>query len=167
MTKTTPRLATVASCVVIALGLVAVPSASRAAEPPEIKALQGRTTAPKAPDIDAAVTLEGLLKSGPADLSQSKGATVEGYVIMAEREEDGDVVLFLAAKPDETSTTNWVIVEVPPHWQGKSSTLSRKELLSLHGKKVEVTGWLFFDPDGVDPRGTKWEIHPVTSIKAM
>ena len=35
---------------------------------------------------------------------------------------------------------------------------------TLVGKKVRVTGWLYWEPDEEqgDPRGTRWEIHPVT-----
>ena len=40
------------------------------------------------------------------------------------------------------------------------------ELEKLRGKKVRATGWLYWEPDEdhPDPRGTRWELHPVTSI---
>jgi hypothetical protein len=39
-------------------------------------------------------------------------------------------------------------------------------LRELVGTKIQVTGWLYFEPDEEqpDPRGTRWEIHPVTAI---
>ena len=44
----------------------------------------------------------------------------------------------------------------------------RRALRKLVGTKVRVTGWLYFgpDPNQPDPRGTRWEIHPVTAVSA-
>lgn len=107
-----------------------------------------------------------LSKQEKTAFSQAKGATVEGYVIQVEREEDGDYHLTLAAAPKETDTRKWIIVEVTPAWQKKSAGLSPEALRKLIAKKVRVTGWLFYEPgeEQPDPRGTLWEIHPVTEI---
>jgi len=97
-----------------------------------------------------------------------KGATVEGYVVQLEREEDGDYHVMLAPSARETDSKKWVVVEVTPAWQKKSAALSGDSLRKLHGKKVKVTGWLYYEPDEEqeDPRGTRWEIHPATEIQA-
>jgi hypothetical protein len=137
-------------------------------ESPEEKKLRGRSAAPKAAEIDSTATLDALLsKKDKGAFSESKGASVEGYVVQVEREEDGDYHVTLAPSGGETDTRKWVIVEVPPAWQKKSAALSGDSLRKLHGKKVRVTGWLYYEPDEdqLDPRGTRWEIHPVTEIR--
>jgi len=87
-------------------------------------------------------------------------------VVQTEREEDGDYHLALALAPGETDTRKWVIVEVTPKWQKKGGAFAPSALRALHGKKVRVTGWLYFEPDEdqPDPRGTRGEIHPVTAV---
>jgi hypothetical protein len=150
-------------CAVLLIGMVATVSFSQ-----NSLALKNRTTPPKSADIDQSATIAGLLsKSGPNDWSDKKAAVLDGYVLQVEKDPDGDVVMFLAANAGETSTTKWVIVEVPPAWQ-KQATLSEKSLRGLVQKHVKVTGWLFYDAtDNADPRGTRWEIHPVTSVAVL
>ncbi|HEY4231749.1 MAG TPA: hypothetical protein VGO79_16410 [Thermoanaerobaculia bacterium] len=134
------------------------------------KKLRGRSAAPKAGEIDSAVTLDAMLsKRDKSGFSEEKGATVEGYVVQVEREEDGDYHLTLAPSGGETDTKKWVIVEITPTWQKKGAAFSGDSLRKLYGKKVKVTGWLYYEPDeaGPDPRGTRWEIHPVTEIQAV
>jgi hypothetical protein len=110
-----------------------------------------------------------LGKKDKSGFSEQKGATVEGSVIQVEREEDGDVHLTLALAAGETDTRKWVIVEVTPAWQKRSAGLSASALRKLQGKKIRVTGWLYYEPgdEQPDPRGTMWEIHPVTEIVAV
>jgi hypothetical protein len=136
-------------------------------ETPEAKKLRGRSTAPMAGQMDSAVTLDAMLsKSDASAFSQSRGATIEGWVIQTEKEEDGDFHVVLAANKGETDTKKWVIVEVPTAWQKKSVTMSEHALRDMVGKKIKVTGWLYWEPDAEqpDPRGTRWELHPVTAI---
>jgi hypothetical protein len=136
-------------------------------ESPAEKKLKGRATAPAAGEIDGAVTLAAMLaKNDRGAFSESKGATVEGWVVQVEREEDGDVHLVLTAARGETDTRKWVIVEITPAWQKKSAAMSPAALRALVGTKVRATGWLYWEPDEEqgDPRGTRWEIHPVTAI---
>jgi hypothetical protein len=133
-------------------------------------ALKNRATAPKAADMDAKATIPALLeKQGPADWSNAKGAQLEGYVIQVETEEDGDVHIVLAAAAGEPDTRKWVITEVPSAWQKKKAELSAKSLKALLGQHVRVAGWLYREPDTdeVDPRGTSWELHPVTEVKKI
>ena len=138
-------------------------------ETAEAKKLRGRATAPKAADVDSAVTLDAMLsKKDKSAFSESKGATVEGYIVQVEKEEDGDVHLVLAPSAGETDTKKWVIVEVTPAWQKKGGNFTADSLRKMQGQKVRVTGWLYYEPDEAspDPRGTRWEIHPVTEISA-
>jgi hypothetical protein len=156
----------------VASTLATVGAVARAdeGESPAAKKLRGRSTAPKPADVDAAVTLDGMLaKQEKSAFSEAKGAAVEGYVIQAEREEDGDFHLMLATAKGETDTRKWVIVEVTPAWQKKSPSLAPAALRKLVGSKARVTGWLYYEPDDdqTDPRGTRWEIHPVTAISVV
>jgi hypothetical protein len=154
--------------------LLGLPGAARAGESRQdkgetaaAKKLRGRSTSPKPADIDAAATLDALLaKNDKAAFSEAKGATVEGWVVQVEREEDGDFHLTLASAKGEADTRKWVVVEVTPTWQKKSPELAQSALHKLVGTKVRVTGWLYYEPDDEqeDPRGTRWEIHPVTSV---
>jgi len=134
-------------------------------ETAEAKKLTGRTAAPTTAQIDSSVNLDAMLKKGRNALSQEKGATVEGYVVQIEKEEDGDVHIVLAGARGETDTKKWVIVEVTPDGQ-KNKGMPFDDLQKLQGKKVRATGWLYWEPDDnqPDPRGSRWELHPVTAI---
>jgi hypothetical protein len=139
-------------------------------ESKEYVTLKNRRAIPKGTDIDSTVTLDGLLGKKEADgWSTAKAAVVDGYVIQTEREDDGDQHLVLATNPGETDTTKWVIVEVTPAWSKGLASVSNGQLKNLHGKQVRVTGWLYYEPDdsSSDPRGTRWEIHPVTAITIL
>ena len=140
---------------------------SDAGETPEALKLKGRAAAPAAADIDPAVNLQALLaKNDKGAFSEAKGATVEGWVVQVEREEDGDYHIALAPSAKDPDTRHWVIVEVTAAWQKKNAAFSSESLRKLQGQKVRVTGWLYYEPDAnqPDPRGTRWELHPVTSI---
>jgi len=69
----------------------------------------------------------------------------------------------------ETDTRKWVIVEVTPAWRAKGRGMSEQAIRARYARHVRVTGWLYYEPDAgqPDPRGTRWEIHPVTSIVAI
>jgi hypothetical protein len=139
-------------------------------ESKENVALKNRRATPKSKDIDNSVTLDGLLSKGEADgWSNARAAVVDGYVIQLEREADGDHHIMLATNAGETDTRKWVIVEVTPAWGKRLASLSKGNLNTLHGKHIRVTGWLYYEPDNAsrDPRGTRWEIHPVTSITIL
>lgn len=149
---------------------VAAQSNGDKGESKEHATLKNRRATPKDTDIDRTVTLDGLLGKKEADSwSTGKAAVVDGYVIQIEREEDGDHHIALATNAGETDTTKWVIVEVTPAWSKQLASLSKGQLKNLHGKQVRVTGWLYYEPDNPssDPRGTRWEIHPVTSITIL
>jgi hypothetical protein len=138
-------------------------------ETAQAKKLRGRVTAPGPADVDAGVTLDAMLaRQEKSAFSEKKGGTIEGYVVQAEREDDGDFHLTLAAARGETDARKWVIVEVTPAWQKKDASLAPAALRKLIGSRVRVTGWLYYEPDDeqADPRGTRWEIHPVTAVSA-
>ncbi|MEP6994850.1 MAG: hypothetical protein ABI968_10045 [Acidobacteriota bacterium] len=129
--------------------------------------LSSRAESPKAAEIDSAVTLDAMLaKKDKSGFSETRGAAIEGYVVQTEREEDGDYHLTLATAAGETDTRKWVLVEVTPAWQKKTAAFSPDALRKFYGMKIHVTGWLYYEPDDdqPDPRGTRWEIHPVTEI---
>ena len=150
------------AAIALAPSLMAQPSATDAD-------LKARAVAPKATDIEKTANLDSLLaRSKPGDWSTSKGAVIEGHVIQVIRSSDEDIRLYLAAKPEETDTRKWVIVEVTPAWFGKSPGLAPANLWALEGKKVRATGWLYYDVNPIKyPRGTNWEVHPVTEIAAV
>jgi hypothetical protein len=161
------RIATWTAGFLLMLNGAAGAQAGDKGETAEAKKLRARSSAPSAADIDAAVTLEAMLaKSEKSAFSESKGATIEGWVVQVEREEDGDYHLALAPAAGEPDSRKWVIVEVTPAWQKKDAALSAEALRKLAGKKVRVTGWVYYEPDEnqPDPRGTRWELHPVTAI---
>ncbi|HTR04653.1 MAG TPA: hypothetical protein VMN82_15815 [Thermoanaerobaculia bacterium] len=152
---------------VLAVGARALEREGDQGESAQERKLKGRTTAPAAADVDGAVTLDALLaKKDKGAFSEAKGAAVVGWVVQVEREEDGDMHITLAPSKGETDTQKWVVVEVTPAWQKKSATLSPAALRKLVGTRVRVTGWIYYEPDEEqpDPRGTPWEIHPVTAI---
>src|SRR5262245_4132724 len=158
-----------AALIVGVLGASLTAQEKDAGETPEALKLKTRSAAPAAADIDSAVTLPAMLsRNEKGAFSEAKGATIEGWVVQVEREEDGDYHLAVAASEKESDTKHWVIVEVTPAWQKKNAALSGESLRKLHGKKVRVTGWLYYEPDPnqPDPRGTRWELHPVTAIAA-
>ncbi|HVT34038.1 MAG TPA: hypothetical protein VHE37_00530 [Nevskiaceae bacterium] len=134
---------------------------------PKYQALKARSAAPKDADINPAVTLGALLsQSGEKDWSTDRAARIEGYVIQVELEPDGDVHLVLAGAAHEPDTRKWVVTEVPKAVRDRSKSLSVSALRKLVGRQVHVTGWMYWEPDddSQDPRGTRWELHPVTSV---
>ena len=136
-------------------------------ESPKYVALKNRRATPNQASIENSITLKTLLdKKDEDDLPASKAAVLEGYVVQVEKEQDGDFHIVLAEDKRENNTNKWVIVEVTSAWRKRKASLSEARLRQLGDKKVRVTGWLFYEPEEelVDPRGTRWELHPVTDI---
>ena len=136
----------------------------------QTRALANRSAEPDTAEIDKTITLDGLIEHGEqSSWSTSKGVAVEGYAVQIEKELDGDYHLVLATHANENDASKWVIAEVTPQWRKKSSSLSEDHLRTLFGFKVRVTGWLYYDSNEKepDPRGTKWEIHPVTNLEVV
>jgi hypothetical protein len=133
-------------------------------------AAKTRHATPTPAQIDARATLAALLDHPLADAwSSEKAARVEGVIVQVENEEDGDTHIVLAPAGEEKNTARWVVAEVTRASRAHHKDLAFARLKDLRGKKVAVTGWLYYEPDAdsEDPRGTRWEIHPVTSIAAL
>lgn len=160
------RFLTIVVAGFLALPVLAQEKPGDRGETAEARRLKGRSGAPTGTEIDSAVTLDAMLKKGEKDLDPNKAAAIEGYLVTEETEDDQDLHLVLASAKGETDTRKWVIAEVTPAWQKKTSSLALAAIRKLHGRKVRVTGWLYWepDPDQPDPRGTRWELHPVTEI---
>jgi hypothetical protein len=166
------RLTASSTIVCLSLALLAaapLPAQEKGESKSEL-ALKSRSTAPAANAIDANVSIDSLLAKGAeTDWSAAKGARLEGYVIQVEREEDGDMHVALASKAKEPDSSKWIITEVTPAWQKKNRALGTKKVQSLNGKHVRVTGWFYYERESAqpDPRGTRWELHPVTDIEIL
>jgi hypothetical protein len=133
-------------------------------------AAKSRHATPIPAQIDQAATLPALLaKTTPDAWSTDKAARVEGVIVQVESEADGDTHIVLAPPGEEKNTARWLIAEVSKDLRAHHKDLATEKLKSLRGRKVVVTGWLYYEPDGEseDPRGTRWEIHPVTSIAVL
>jgi hypothetical protein len=155
---------------VIVASCSAQKSADENGESPKARALKNRASPPKPADVDKEATLDALLqRKSETDWKNSKAAILEGRVVQVEKEEDGDVHIVLAADKDEHDTSKWIIAEVTPAWRKRKPSMAEAILRRLIQKKVRVTGWLFYEPEEEqgDPRGTRWELHPVTSITVV
>lgn len=168
--KIRPSTSSTLLCLSLILAAAAPMSAQEKGESKSELALKNRATAPAASAIDANASIDSLLAKGAeTDWSAAKGARLEGYVIQVEREADGDMHLALATKAKEPDSSKWVITEVTPAWQKKNTALGARKVQALNGKHVRVTGWLYCEreSDQQDPRGTRWELHPVTNIEIL
>jgi hypothetical protein len=164
----------VAALIIGAVGLaganaIAKEERNEAGESKAEMALKERKAAPTDAQSDANATLAALLdkRDDKAAFSTAKGARVSGTLVQVETEEDGDLHLVLAPSGAETDTKRWVIAEIPQEWQKRDKSMTLESVEKLRGKPVTVTGWIYYEPEAPspDPRGTLWEIHPVTSIK--
>ena len=152
--------------------------------------------------FDERITLGAMLRPGDDrdrwDRSKEIGATITGYVVFivqnflgeacnCEKQDEAhtDTHIDLALKPDDASNfATHVVVEITPRMKflakkaGKDwSTAGLRK--AFFGKRVRVTGWLFYDaghesraqnshpndPQHANWRATCWEIHPVTDIR--
>ncbi|MEO8673637.1 MAG: hypothetical protein ABI411_20175 [Tahibacter sp.] len=140
---------------------------SDAGESPQEMALKNRKAVPKDSDFDHAVSLQALLdKQDRNAWSNTRAAILRGVVVQTEKEQDGDIHIVLAPSGKETDTRQWVIAEVPVAAQKRDATLRFDVIQALKGKQVNVSGWLYYEPDTEqdDPRGTLWELHPATAV---
>jgi hypothetical protein len=162
--------------------------------------LKNRSSEPTAADIDPYVSLSALRKPGYDRERWSTGnaATIEGYVRSAKgtgpescncKEEDKaltDTHLDIVSAADDTRKP--VIAEITPIFRlihkhyGLEDWSSKAIRQKYEGRRVRITGWLFFDEahlydanntDRYDNRGKKnwrataWEIHPITDIQLL
>jgi hypothetical protein len=167
--------------------------------------LKNRYIAPEEDEIDRTVTEKMFTTEGPPDpktgksanLDQSKGADVEGYVFKIKSggaetcnckspdQKWYDTHIYLSPDGKATKLSDCFIVEITPRFRlaGLSGNVSKstEDLIAAFppGTHVEVTGWQFYDrehepnalaihPDNPKAwRSTCWEIHPVTDISIV
>ena len=141
--------------------------------------------------IDNSITLEKILESGNdrAKFSNIKGVTITGYIsdaipggdedcnCMYTQEPFIDTHIEIALTPNETDKKKVMVVEMSPRFKAKHGDWRTTNVKALIGKKVTITGWMFFDekhwqnsvntnPNGTNLyRKTAWEIHPITDFK--
>jgi len=153
--------------------------------------LKNRATAPV--HVNPMITLEAILAPGNdvQRWSINDGATVVGYLANAVQggpeecnceqvgEPNVDTHLELVADLADASGPKVFIMEFTPRWKAKNPGWTTQKMLALKGKKIQVTGWMFFDQDHQNEsentktpganvwRATAWEIHPVTAFKVL
>ena len=157
-------------------------------------ALKNRTQQPTASDFDQRATLEALLARGDdrARWSDARAAALEGYVVAVQPGAiefanclsltDRDTHIDLALEPDAPITERMVLEVTPPmrEWARQHGLdWSLAALRALVGQRARIEGWLLWDLEHVDEsentnpaqsgkwRRTAWELHPVTSIRAV
>jgi hypothetical protein len=145
------------------------------------------------PQVDSAITLKAILASGDdaKRWDSHRGASIEGYIVNvkpggiesvnchAKAVLDRDTHIEMGLKSDVPKTER-VIVEVTPQIrQTRHPEWTTAKLRQLIGKKVRITGWLFYDAEHSNAsahtckkcvnawRATAWEIHPVTQIEIV
>ena len=170
--------------------------AARSAVKAEDNRLKNRYTIPTRRDIDGYINLDTMLAAkAPGALDNRQAAHLFGYVrdvtdggvescnCYSQDSADRDSHIQLLYRPTQ-GVKDVVVAEVTPRTRALAAKNGldwstdglRRQFL---GKRVEVQGWLYYDPDHTDQsfttdpddsigrknwRGTNWEIHPVTSI---
>ncbi|HXB94104.1 MAG TPA: avidin/streptavidin family protein [Puia sp.] len=153
--------------------------------------LKNRTNEPAGSDLNAAVTLAGMLnsKDNPNKFDEHQGATISGVLfdVRAEKGEscncysndpnDWDYHIYIG-NANAKSIFDCAVVEMTPYSRSIHPEWTLSYVKSLKGKQVKVTGWLLFDFEhlgqsyetnpstGARNRHTVWEIHPVTALSA-
>lgn len=162
--------------------------------------LKNRYRVPRTADIDFGITLDSLLGDGTPDqarFDESKAVVIEGYIIYVAKRGSAescncgtqksaytDRHIEIALDPGEKKGGRTVVIEITPRMRIKREW-TQAWLESLAGKKVQVTGWLFYDREherqacNINPltcgkyaksgtmRQTCWEIHPITDIDLL
>ena len=157
-------------------------------------ALKNRRQQPAPSDFDQRVTLAALLARGDdrGRWSEQRAAALEGYVVAVQPGAiefanclsftDRDTHIDLALGPDAPITERMVLEVTPPmrEWARQHGLdWSLAALRALVGQRARIEGWLLWDLEHVDEsentnpaqsgnwRRTAWELHPVTSIRAV
>jgi len=159
---------------------------------PDIVALDKLKNRKNSPStINETITLSKILTSGNDRnrFQNNQGAKITGYIFFAKKggsedcnchygkEEFIDTHIEIALSSGETSKKKVMVVEMTPRFKATHSEWRTNKILALKGKKVTITGWMFFDekhwqnskntnPNGTNLyRATAWEIHPVTAFE--
>ena len=138
--------------------------------------------------INPSVTLDKILAHGDDTkrFTQNTFTSIVGYVALVKRggsetcnchsknKSDWDTHIEIILDAQHPGTKNAMICEAT-----RNGKIKYEDIAKLKGKKVKVSGWLFFDEEhkqnsaNVNPTGTDlwrctcWELHPVTEIIEM
>lgn len=156
--------------------------------------LKNRYSFPQQEDFDMSFNWTELSKfeEDSRKFDIKKAAILRGYVLRvrmspketcncnSENPEFRDTHIILTPNKEQTGMLNQIIVEVTPRMRflmkQKGIDWSQAALKKLHGRTIEVQGWLLYDFKHGDQsakirqktkgvtRSTAWEIHPVTGI---
>ena len=134
------------------------------------------------------LSIDSILKQGSDEkrFSSADLVTVEGYVTgvkpggpescncQSKKPEDHDMHMYIGKSPDAEKKDCFVVETTPAYKRLHSTNYS-----DLVGKKVRVTGYLFYDAEHWSNalntclkcknvwRKTAWEIHPVVKIEEI
>ncbi|HNP21782.1 MAG TPA: hypothetical protein PKM63_22290 [Panacibacter sp.] len=144
-------------------------------------------------DIDESISLADILAPGNDRnrFSNNKAIKITGFIFNAKaggtedcncfygKEDFIDTHIEIALSAGETDKKKVMVVEITPRFKALHPEWRTNKILALKGKKVTITGWMFFDEKhwqnskNSNPRGTNlyrataWEIHPVTSFEVL
>ncbi len=139
------------------------------------------------------ISLDSVLKPGDDKkrFNQNTFVEITGYVFNVKRggsetcnchsddKSQLDIHIELVRSLSETEDTKRMIVEINRYTIANNKSMEYRLIKLLVGKKVNITGWLFFDEEhkqnaiNTSPKGTNiwratcWEVHPCISIKEI
>lgn len=139
--------------------------------------------------VDNTVTLEKILSPGDdrTRFTPNQYVTITGYVVLvkpggpetcechSKNPADLDIHIELALKPTDKGAQA-MVVEINRFVKAKNPDFTVAKLKQYIGKKMTVSGWMFFDEEHwqnavtTNPTGhnnwryTCWELHPVLTI---
>ena len=153
----------------VAAGLRAGEKEGDKGETAEAKKLRGRSTAPTAADIDAAATLDALLARQEKTAFREEGRDDRG-VRRPDRAGRGRRLSPDAGRGEGGDGHPQVgdrrshprVAEEGRFARSRGAAKAARVARARHGLAV-----LEPDDDQPDPRGTRWEIHPVTAVVAV
>lgn len=142
--------------------------------------------------VDTSVTLSSLLQLGNDinRFSADKYVLIEGYVVLVKYgtgetcnchsngKADLDIHIELSLTPKTIGVDSPVMIAEVTRYT-KTSLMSYENIKKLQGKKVRISGYLFFDDEhkqnasNTNPTGsfiwrtTCWEVHPVCQIEEV
>jgi hypothetical protein len=172
-----------------------LPGTAKSVPNKALNILKNRQVAPRADQMDNAVTLEMMLAPGDdhGRFDEHTGATIVGWVVNVqqgghpETANCGSMSLFytdshitVGLSPNATEKET-LVVEVTPRWRKDMAAKGldwRTETLqqTLIGKQVKITGWLMFDLDHIgqsvniapnNPKDWRKTIWEIHPITAM
>ena len=115
------------------------------------------------------------------------GVVLEGYLLNLKQEgpespncyepDLHDFHMWIGAKTAKTLQArnalrySSVVVEPTPRTEAMNPSWTKRNLNTIRGQRVRITGWLMFDfehpPQVGKTRGTLWEVHPVMKIEVF